>query len=69
MEEALELEWGQKPLLIREGGTIPAVRWLERFFDAVAMNLPMGQVRLRRFVALLLLLDLYMYCRLLMLLI
>ncbi|KAJ1936492.1 hypothetical protein FBU59_005034 [Linderina macrospora] len=33
------------PLLIREGGSIPAVPWLEEFFspDAVAVNLPMGQ--------------------------
>ncbi|KAJ2844149.1 hypothetical protein IWW36_005293 [Coemansia brasiliensis] len=33
------------PLLIREGGSIPAVPWLESFFapHAVAVNLPMGQ--------------------------
>ncbi|KAJ1964505.1 hypothetical protein GGI12_001377 [Dipsacomyces acuminosporus] len=33
------------PLLIREGGSIPAVPWLEAFFapHAVAVNLPMGQ--------------------------
>ncbi|KAI8054339.1 hypothetical protein BDF22DRAFT_678621 [Syncephalis plumigaleata] len=43
LQEAIEKEWGQKPLLIREGGTIPAVRWLERCFDKVAVNLPMGQ--------------------------
>ncbi|KAJ2552396.1 hypothetical protein EV175_003328 [Coemansia sp. RSA 1933] len=33
------------PLLIREGGSIPAVPWLESFFapHAVAVNIPMGQ--------------------------
>ncbi|RUP46278.1 hypothetical protein BC936DRAFT_147132 [Jimgerdemannia flammicorona] len=39
----IKQEWGVKPLYIREGGSIPAVRWLERFFDAVAVHLPMGQ--------------------------
>ncbi|KAJ1722962.1 hypothetical protein LPJ53_002677 [Coemansia erecta] len=36
---------GSTPLLIREGGSIPAVPWLEAFFapHAVAVNLPMGQ--------------------------
>ncbi|RUS31146.1 hypothetical protein BC938DRAFT_478387 [Jimgerdemannia flammicorona] len=42
-EKVIEEEWGVKPLYIREGGSIPAVRWLERFFDAVAVHLPMGQ--------------------------
>ncbi|KAI8320518.1 Zn-dependent exopeptidase [Martensiomyces pterosporus] len=50
---AIREEWQQAgneeakhvPLLIREGGSIPAVPWLERFFapGAVAVNLPMGQ--------------------------
>ncbi|KAJ1987042.1 hypothetical protein EDC05_006030 [Coemansia umbellata] len=43
---AIQTEWGSEvpPLLIREGGSIPAVPWLESFFDgAVAVNLPMGQ--------------------------
>ncbi|KAJ2816104.1 hypothetical protein FBU31_006696, partial [Coemansia sp. 'formosensis'] len=39
--------WGMdaEPLLIREGGSIPAVPWLEAFFapHAIAVNLPMGQ--------------------------
>ncbi|OLY79987.1 putative di- and tripeptidase DUG2 [Smittium mucronatum] len=32
-------------LLVREGGSIPAVPWLEKFFggDCVCMNIPMGQ--------------------------
>lgn len=43
-ERAIEQEWGIKPLYIREGGSIPAVRWLERFCSAPAVHLPMGQV-------------------------
>ncbi|CAO3673109.1 unnamed protein product, partial [Umbelopsis vinacea] len=42
-ESAIEQEWGIKPLYIREGGSIPAVRWLERFCSAPAVHLPMGQ--------------------------
>ena len=33
----------QKPLYIREGGTIPAIRFLEKEFDAQAAHLPCGQ--------------------------
>lgn len=33
-----------KPLYIREGGSIPAVRFLEKFCNAPAVHLPMGQV-------------------------
>ncbi|KAJ1956547.1 hypothetical protein EC988_001288 [Linderina pennispora] len=47
---AIREEWqmanqAHVPLLIREGGSIPAVPWLEEFFgpDAIAVNLPMGQ--------------------------
>ncbi|ORY01300.1 Zn-dependent exopeptidase [Basidiobolus meristosporus CBS 931.73] len=42
-ESAIEQEWGVKPLHIREGGSIPAIRWLEKCFDAIAINFPMGQ--------------------------
>ncbi|KAK9462035.1 uncharacterized protein V1516DRAFT_673579 [Lipomyces oligophaga] len=35
--------WGRDPLYIREGGTIPAVRFLEKVFDAPAAHLPCGQ--------------------------
>ncbi|KAJ2493319.1 hypothetical protein IWW47_004882, partial [Coemansia sp. RSA 2052] len=39
--------WGMDddPMLIREGGSIPAVPWLESYFapHAVVVNLPMGQ--------------------------
>ncbi|KAJ2237769.1 hypothetical protein H4R99_000702 [Coemansia sp. RSA 1722] len=47
--KAIRDEWAvgvdDVPLLIREGGSIPAVPWLESFFapHAVAVNLPMGQ--------------------------
>ena len=33
----------QKPLYIREGGTIPAIRFLEQEFNAPAAHLPCGQ--------------------------
>lgn len=33
----------QKPLYIREGGSIPAIRFLEKSFDAPAAHLPCGQ--------------------------
>ncbi|KAM3583335.1 hypothetical protein VKS41_004248 [Umbelopsis sp. WA50703] len=42
-EQSIEQEWGIKPLCIREGGSIPAVRWLEKFCSAPAIHLPMGQ--------------------------
>ncbi|EIE75957.1 hypothetical protein RO3G_00661 [Rhizopus delemar RA 99-880] len=43
VEEAVEEEWKMKPLYIREGGSIPAVRYLERFCDAPAIHIPFGQ--------------------------
>ncbi|KAF7729747.1 hypothetical protein EC973_003825 [Apophysomyces ossiformis] len=43
VEKAIEQEWKIKPLYIREGGSIPAVRWLEKFCNAPAVHLPMGQ--------------------------
>lgn len=36
-------EWGIKPLLIREGGSIPSVRFLEKVFNAQAAQIPCGQ--------------------------
>lgn len=44
VERAIEKEWDMKPLYIREGGSIPAVRFLEKFCNAPAVHLPMGQV-------------------------
>ncbi|KAG1226404.1 hypothetical protein G6F35_002934 [Rhizopus arrhizus] len=43
VEKAIEEEWKMKPLYIREGGSIPAVRYLERFCDAPAIHIPFGQ--------------------------
>lgn len=39
----VEGAWGVTPLVIREGGSIPMVRWLEQEFDATAVHFPMGQ--------------------------
>ena len=38
----IELEWGVEPLLIREGGSIPSLPFLEREFQADAVHFPMG---------------------------
>ncbi|KAJ1970564.1 hypothetical protein H4R35_005791 [Dimargaris xerosporica] len=42
-EKAVEKHWGTKPIYIREGGTIGSVPWLESFFGASAVNIPLGQ--------------------------
>ncbi|KDD76654.1 hypothetical protein H632_c147p0, partial [Helicosporidium sp. ATCC 50920] len=42
-EEALREEWGVAPLLVREGGTMPVVRAMERELKAPSLVLPMGQ--------------------------
>ncbi|RHZ75258.1 hypothetical protein Glove_216g180 [Diversispora epigaea] len=42
-EQAIEQEWGIKPLYIREGGSIPTVKLLEKEFNAVTVHFPMGQ--------------------------
>ncbi|CAO3678442.1 unnamed protein product [Rhizopus stolonifer] len=43
VEEAVRNEWKTEPLFIREGGSIPAVRWLEKFCNASAVHIPFGQ--------------------------
>lgn len=43
VETVIENEWNMKPLYIREGGSIPAVRWLEKFCNAPAIHIPFGQ--------------------------
>ncbi|KAI9476215.1 MAG: hypothetical protein EXX96DRAFT_601897 [Benjaminiella poitrasii] len=43
VERAIQEEWNMKPLYIREGGSIPAVRWLEKFCNAPAVHIPFGQ--------------------------
>ncbi|EWC46418.1 hypothetical protein DRE_04361 [Drechslerella stenobrocha 248] len=43
LAKAVEEVWQKKPLFIREGGSIPAVRFLELEFGAAAAHLPCGQ--------------------------
>jgi di- and tripeptidase len=55
-EKAIEQQWNQKPLYIREGGacplgcssvvlgSIPAVPFLENAYQACVVHIPMGQV-------------------------
>ena len=42
-EKAVQVEWGEAPLLVREGGTMPVASTLEKMLDAPALLLPMGQ--------------------------
>lgn len=42
-QDAVEAEWQQTPLLVREGGTMPVASNLEKMLDAPALLLPMGQ--------------------------
>lgn len=43
MKSAVETVWTVPPLMIREGGSIPAARALEKILDAPAAQLPCGQ--------------------------
>lgn len=43
LRTVISQEWGTEPLFIREGGSIPAVRFLEKAFGAPAAQLPCGQ--------------------------
>lgn len=43
LESAVQEVWGEEPLRIREGGSIPAVPCLEKLFGCHALHLPMGQ--------------------------
>lgn len=40
---AIEAEWGQAPLPVREGGTMPCASMLESMLNAPAIMVPMGQ--------------------------
>ena len=42
-ENAIEKEWGETPLLVREGGTMPVASALEKLLHAPALLFPMGQ--------------------------
>jgi len=43
LKNAVKKEWGTEPLYIREGGSIPSVRFLEKICNAPAAQLPCGQ--------------------------
>ncbi|KDR82660.1 hypothetical protein GALMADRAFT_58317 [Galerina marginata CBS 339.88] len=43
LESSVWEEWGEEPLRIREGGSIPSVPYLEKEFGCHALHLPMGQ--------------------------
>ncbi|SCW02539.1 LAFE_0F08658g1_1 [Lachancea fermentati] len=43
LKEEISDAWGIDPLLVREGGSIPQVRFLERVLDAPAAQIPCGQ--------------------------
>lgn len=43
LAENIEAHWGTKPLYIREGGSIPSIRFLEKCFNAPAAQIPCGQ--------------------------
>lgn len=39
----IKSNWGHEPLFIREGGSIPSIRFLEKCFNAPAAQIPCGQ--------------------------
>ncbi|PWN46394.1 Zn-dependent exopeptidase [Ceraceosorus guamensis] len=43
LASAVQSEWGQAPVSIREGGSIPSLAILEKELEAPAVHLPMGQ--------------------------
>lgn len=43
LDRAIQNAWGVAPLYIREGGSIPSARFLEKEFNAPAAHLPCGQ--------------------------
>lgn len=43
LADAVQAEWGEAPLHIREGGSIPGIAVLEKELGAPAVHLPMGQ--------------------------
>lgn len=42
LAKSIEEEWDIEPMLIREGGSIPSIPFLEREFCASAVHFPMG---------------------------
>lgn len=43
LNAAVHDEWNVEPLLIREGGSIPSIPYLEKEFGCPALHLPLGQ--------------------------
>lgn len=43
LKEEVTKAWEMEPLFVREGGSIPSIRTLERCFDAPAIQIPCGQ--------------------------
>lgn len=43
LKEALTIKWGKQPLFVREGGSIPCIRTLEKLLAAPAVQIPCGQ--------------------------
>lgn len=43
LKEELTKAWDTEPLFVREGGSVPCIRTLERTFDAPAIQIPCGQ--------------------------
>lgn len=43
LKECLREEWGVDPIFVREGGSIPSIRFLEKTFNASAIHIPTGQ--------------------------
>lgn len=43
LSEKVKANWNQTPLFIREGGSIPSIRFLEKCFNAPAAQIPCGQ--------------------------
>lgn len=43
LESEILKEWGAEPFYVREGGSIPSVRFLEKIFKAPAAQVPCGQ--------------------------
>jgi di- and tripeptidase/Cys-Gly metallodipeptidase DUG1 len=42
-ERAVRREWGEPPLYVREGGTMPVASLIEKMLGAPALMIPMGQ--------------------------
>ena len=43
LKSCISEEWGIDPILVREGGSIPSIRFLEKAFGCSAVHVPTGQ--------------------------